>query len=224
MSRDSDAVLARIAVALPARDTWTDPAGYQQSLALCVVDSVFSLRATYVSTIAALRRYRAVRHGSGADPETDDLRDLVATIDARGGPLAAAGPALFGNQGYAPGTARRGREGVLKSEAIYRAAVSMLDVGISRIEDLRGNLTGGRAAWLGVRGLGWVSWDYLLMLTGDDGVKADTMVQRFVAEALGLPSVTGERAKIAVTDAAADSSIDARVLDHAIWLYQRERR
>jgi hypothetical protein len=224
MSRDGDAVLAHVAAVLPDRGTWTDPAGYRQSLALCVVDAVFSLRATYAATTAALGRYRAVRCASGAEPEADGLRDLVATVEASGGPVAAAGPALFGNRGYAPGTARRGREGVLKSEAIYRAAVSMLDIGIDRIEDLRSDLTGGRAAWLGVRGLGWVSWDYLLMLTGDDGVKADTMVQRFVAGALGLPSVTGERAKTAVTDAAADSSIDARVLDHAIWLYQRERR
>lgn len=224
MSGDGDAVLVRVAAVLPARETWTDPAGYRRSLALCVVDAVFSLRATYASTTAALERYRTARRGAGADPEVDGLRELVTTVDAGGGPVAAAGPVLFGNQGYAPGTARRGREGVLKSEAIYRAAVSMLDIGIDRIEDLHGNPTGGRAAWLGVRGLGWVSWDYLLMLTGDDGVKADTMVQRFVAGALGLPSVTGERAKAAVTDAAAALRADARVLDHAIWLYQRERR
>lgn len=223
MSADGHAVAEQVRRTLPPPESWTNPTGYRGSLALCVIDSVFSLRAAYSSTVAVVNRYRAARQQAGADPEIDGLGELVAAIDSVGGPRTAAGPALFDNRGYAPGTARRGTEGVLKSEAIYSAATAMRHAGIDSTEDLREQLSSGRAAWLGVRGLGWVSWDYLLMLTGADGVKADTMVQRFVATSVGAPAVSGERAKVAVIDAAALLEVDARVLDHAIWLHQRKQ-
>jgi hypothetical protein len=36
-----------------------------------------------------------------------------------------------------------------------------------------------------LRGLGPVTWDYFLMLLGTPGVKADTWIVRFAADALG---------------------------------------
>ncbi|WP_029291285.1 hypothetical protein [Cellulomonas sp. HZM] len=223
MTSDAEAVRALVDAQLAAPDTWKDPSGYRGSLALCVLDSVFSLRATYPATARVLKRFRAARKAAGSDPDVDNLADLVAAIDEVGGPERAAGPALFSNGSYAPGTVRKGRRGVLKAEAVYDGATGLLAVGISTIEDLRANTPGAEAAWLAVRGLGWVSWDYLRMLTGETGVKADTMLQRFVATALNVPKVTGERAKGAVTEAAELMTVDARVLDHAIWLYQREQ-
>lgn len=221
MAFDGEAVQRRAESVLPAPSEWLDPSGYKGSLALCVIDSAFSLRATYASTTRVLSRYRAVRLATGADADVDNLTDLVATIDAVGGPTMAAGPALFGNHGYAPGTNRAGRQGVLKAEAVHQAARQLLAADIDTIEDLRARHEAARRAWLGVRGLGWVSWDYLQMLTGEGGVKADTMVQRFVAAALETRTVGAAQAKAAVLDAAELMRVDARILDHAIWLYER---
>ena len=188
-----------------------------------MIDSVFSLRAAYPSTERVLDRYRAVRRAAGGDPNRDGLADLVATIDETGGPNAAAGPALFDNRAYAPGTVGRGRTGVHKAAAVYEGATSLQTAGIDTTADLLDNTEGAAAMWSGVRGLGRVSWAYLLMLAGTDGVKADTMVRRFVAAAVGVQAVNDERARLAVEGAAELIDADTRVLDHAIWLYQRQR-
>lgn len=223
MTSDGEAVQRRAESVLPAPNEWKDPSGYRGSLALCVIDSAFSLRASYASTSRVLERYRAVRQAAGADADVDNLMDLVAAIDSVGGSAMAAGPGLFSNHGYAPGTARAGRQGVLKAEAVHQAARQLLAADTDTIDDLRAHQVAARRAWLSVRGLGWVSWDYLQMLTGDDGVKADTMVQRFVAAALEARTVGATRAKAAVLDAAELMRVDARILDHAIWLYEREQ-
>jgi len=221
MNADAEAVRDRVEAALPPPATWTDPTGYRDSLAMCVIDSVFSLRASYSSTVRVLDRYRAVRRAAGGNPERDRLTDLLATVDGVGGPDAAAGPALFDNRTYAPGTARRGRTGVLKAAAVHDAATKLRSIGIDTIADLSDRTDSAATAWRSVRGLGRVSWAYVLMLTGAVGVKADTMVRRFVAAAVGVQAVTDERARQAVEDAARLLGVDARVLDHAIWLYQR---
>ena len=61
------------------------------------------------------------------------------------------------------------------------------------------------------------------MLCELPGVKADRMVIRFVADALGIAeaAVPAERANALVTRAADAVGRDPRYLDYAIWLYQR---
>lgn len=223
MSADAEAVRVRVEAQLPDRSGWTDPSGYRDSLAMCVLDSVFSLRASYASTVRVLARYRAVRRPAGGDPNHDRLDDLVAAVEDAGGSEAAAGPALFGNRAFAPGTARRGQTGVLKAAAVYEVATKLHGAGIDTIADLQNDTDKAAAEWLSVRGLGRVSWAYVLMLTGADGVKADVMVRRFVATAVGEQAVTDERARLAVEGAAELMGVGARLLDHAIWRYQREQ-
>ena len=60
------------------------------------------------------------------------------------------------------------------------------------------------------------------MLTGLQGVKADRMVRRFVADALGEDehAVSQLDARTLVTEAAARLNVDVSQLDYAIWLYQ----
>jgi hypothetical protein len=109
------------------------------------------------------------------------------------------------------GTAHKApRTSVLKAVVMRQAAMSLMDAGVDATVDLRAAVANEsrlpivRGAWVRVHGLGKVSWDYLLMLAGEDGVKADTMVRRFVAEAIGLNGmVADERAHAAVRSAAA---------------------
>ena len=58
---------------------------------------------------------------------------------------------------------------------------------------------------------------------GHPGVKADTMIIRFVASALHVDSIESTRAREAVLGAAQLLDVQARDLDHAIWRHQSGR-
>lgn len=83
-----------------------------------------------------------------------------------------------------------------------------------------------RRAYVAVRGLGTVTWDYLCMLLGVDGVKADVWVVRFVSRALRDdtgdssrdPAYCGELLRLA----AAQLQVPATKLDHAVWAQMRQ--
>ncbi|GAB2472030.1 hypothetical protein [Xylanimonas ulmi] len=204
---------------LGATAGWQEPAGYPDSLALCAIDSVYSLQSPYSATVRVLDRYRVARRRQGGDPERDGASELLAAVDDAGGPAVAA-EVLFGNRGKAPGT----RSARLKSEALAEAVGRLREIGIETAEALSGaDEAAARRAWC-VRGLGAVSWDYVLMLAGVQGVKADTMVRRFVTAAVGASVlVSKERAESAVKAAASRLGATERALDHAIWLHQRRQ-
>lgn len=220
---DTDAVEKLVRETLGDPASWQEPAGYPDSLALCAIDSVYSLQSRYSATVRVLDRYRAYRREQGGDPNTDGASELLAAIEAAGGPAAAA-DLLFGNRAKAPGT----RGSRLKSESLAEAVGRLRDIGVETAADLRAaaksDVKPAERAWR-VKGLGIVSFDYLLMLSGAQGVKADTMVRRFVTRAVeesGL--VSKERAERAVKGAAQSFGSTQRALDHAIWLYQRTAR
>jgi hypothetical protein len=214
MSENAQAVLDLVEQELGLVETWTEPSGYRSSLAMCVIDAVFGLRSTYSAVVNVLDRYRALRRSQGADPYQDSGPDLLAVIDGAGGPQAAA-ETIFNNN-VAPGT------DVLKSVALTRGVEALKGVGVTTAADLRDaspvTLAAARTAWTRTYGLGPVSWDYLLMLAGQDGVKADTMVRRFVTRAVGASQqVSVERARAAVREAAERLGVQQSVLDHRIW-------
>ncbi|MFN2319004.1 MAG: hypothetical protein ABR500_04920 [Dermatophilaceae bacterium] len=69
----------------PAR--WFHPAGYD-SVALAVLDSIYSTGNQYTGVVNALNKYRAARRGEGRDPDHDGAGDLVAAVDRWGGTSA----------------------------------------------------------------------------------------------------------------------------------------
>ncbi len=82
-----------------------------------------------------------------------------------------------------------------------------------------------KTAWLSVHGLGITSWDYLEMNVGLQGVKADTMVRRYVARAVGASKmVSVDRARAAVKGAADLIDVSYKRLDHAIWREESGQR
>lgn len=139
--------------------------------------------------------------------------------------------------------------GVTKASAVLEAAQAFrsLDIGSSSpletasdVRDLAGRQTNvdGRPwvdclkdAYTGVRGLGWVTFRYFLMLLGIQGVKADTMIRRFVAEALGVKTGRVSAGKAHDLVVAAHGQVapdlhggpDLTQFDHGLWLYQRRR-
>jgi len=110
-----------------------------------------------------------------------------------------------------------------------RAAEALLAINVDSTQDLRkaaedaDTLEAVHEAWTGVHGLGKASWDYLLMLAGPDGSKADTLLLRFTTRALALPrTVPPTRAQAALKCSANTLGVTQKRLDHAIWLYESE--
>lgn len=190
------------------------PFGYD-SLALAIVDAVYSLRARYAGVVNVIARYREARREDGADPNADGVPELRTALAERG---AAA---LFRNGGFAPGTSRR------KDEVIASVAEKFDEAGIRTRDDFNARVAGGgaeevRALWTSEKGLGKISWHYLVMLMGNPDVKTDLWIHRFLDRALGA-SVSDEEARQLITEAAGRLGVATTALDHMIWTTEQQR-
>ena len=65
-------------------DRWFVPDGYPNSLALCVIDAIFSINFTYQGVVNVLNRYRRLRAERGGDADQDSIEDLLRTFDGVG--------------------------------------------------------------------------------------------------------------------------------------------
>lgn len=215
----TDDQLQRVLVAVRSElgdpDTWGAPVEMRESLALAALNSVHTLRAGTPSVIRVMRRYRAHRVAEGADPETDSGPDLLAVIDAAGGPEGFSRD-VTRNQSKLPGTKR------LRADGIREALGNLEANGVTTAELLRERSEDDavRRAWTRVKGLGPLSWQYLLMNAGIGSLtKPDVMIRRFLGRAVG-EKVSVARATKLLTDAAQELGVEARALDRAIWLYE----
>ena len=106
-----------------------DPAGWPMattysSLALAVIDSLWSIGVRYTGVRNVIARYRAFRSRAGVDADQDTPADLAAVIDGAGGPDAFA--EIVANR-----QRTSSRNGILKAEAVRLAADVLIDAGIS---------------------------------------------------------------------------------------------
>jgi hypothetical protein len=205
-ANDLDAFLAHLDRELPRkRPDW--PGGYPDEVEAALIDAVLSIRARYGDSDTGVRgavgRWRRCRSGT--------VNDLKALADAD--PMVMA--ETLGNHQRVSG-------GALKAVAITQAATRLLAVGARHAADIDPSSTPQRAAYVGVRGLGPVTWRYFCMLLGSQGVKADTWLTRFASEALARTVGPNETEGL-VLAAAKSLDEDASRLDHAIWEYIRSR-
>lgn len=206
-------------------DLWFAPDGYPNSLALCIVDSIYSTGAHYSSVINVVRRYRDDRQDRGGDASTDGASELAGNIDARGGPDAWA--IAIGNR--RPTSTSPGAP--LKADAIYRLANNLVDAGTDTAEAFRSAVANGRAdelksLWRSTPGQrSGITWEYALMLLGVPGVKADRMVVRYVARALERPTLDMSPVEAAELVRGVAERNDWNVIrtDHAIWRFESGR-
>jgi hypothetical protein len=224
MSVDHDGdvakVVARCQALLGPAESWVAPAGYPDGLALCVLDSVWSIGVQYGGVVAVLRRYRSLRTAGGADADRDGLTELAAVIDRAGGPDVFAVEVANRQR-----TSTRG--GILKAEAVLRCARGLIGLDVASTAGLLGcdadRLIAAQRAWCAVPGQrSGISWRYLRLLAGAPDVKPDRMIIRFVQAAIGRVPPAGEAAAL-VTAAAASLDADVRGLDHRMWKHQSGR-
>ena len=221
-----EAVVRYCRTRLGPPDRWITARGYPGGLALCVIDSIQSTGPRYTSVVNVVGRYRRYREDRGGNADEDGARTLLATFAELGGPVGWASRIGNGNRTFARSHAP------LKAEAIHQAAAALDRLGVDGVADLRRSLADEseaddlERAWLGVVSQSsGITWSYFLRLAGHPGVKADRMIVRFVADALGCSesAVRPERARVLVTVAAGDMQVSASDLDHAIWRYRSGR-
>lgn len=204
---------------------WYSPDGYPNSLALCIVDSIYSTGAHYSSVVNVVRRYRDARRAAGGDADADGTAELLASMDAHGGPDGWA--STIGNR--RPTSTAKGAP--LKAAAIHNLASDLADAGVPTADAFRSAVSDGRhdelkALWRSTPGQrSGITWEYALMLMGVPGVKADRMVVRYVARAIGraMSDVSPAEAAALVRRLAQQKGWDVIRTDHAIWRFESGR-
>ncbi|MCV7383743.1 hypothetical protein [Mycolicibacter longobardus] len=203
---DVERLVAGIRSAITLRKT---PGGWPENIELALIDAVLSIRARYGVTAdtgvrGAIKRYQADSGRTG----WDDLRILGDINSARLSEVLAN---------------RQKTGGALKTEAIVDAARRLAEAGVVHAADVDRNSDKQKSIYCGTRGLGPVTWSYFLMLLGTDGVKPDTLVTRFVSEAVG--GRPGPDAVTALVTAAAEClEMSSSDLDHSIWRHMSNPR
>jgi hypothetical protein len=221
---DGAAVAEACAPLLPVQAT---PEGYPNGLALCLLDSIWSLGVRYGSVGKVVDRYQRWVRDHDGNPTTRTSEQLVDDIANAGGSDAFA-------EHVVQNRARTStRNGILKAEAVRRVASEMANLGISTPRDLCARADEQRVepAWNAVKGqASGLSFHYALMLAGHEGIKPDRMIRRFVTRALDEKRVVSpERSEEAVRAAlellrADHPGLTLRGLDHAIWSNERSRK
>lgn len=193
---------------------WQTPEGYPNSLALCIIDSLYSTGSHYTSVVNVVTKYKATEgtsHGA---------QDLLHSIEKAGGPRGWAENVVSNLK-----PAHTKPHALLKAEIIEQAAQLMVDLNIDTVEDLRSTVeaspqdnpvhTGWKKLPSQRSGL---TYNYLLILAGMPSVKPDRMVLRFLATALGEDTDLSFDRAVALIGAAADGlQVSTRTLDHIVW-------
>lgn len=193
---------------------WQTPDGYPDSLALCIIDSLYSTGSHYTSVVNVVTRYKTTEgtsHGA---------QDLLESIKNAGGPRGWAEDVVDNRK-----PAHTKPHALLKADIIDRAARLMVCLGIDTVQDLRATVETSpqdnpvHAGWkkLPSQSSG-VTYNYLLILAGMPSVKPDRMVLRFLANALGEDAdLSFARAVELIQTAADELKVSSRTLDHIVW-------
>ncbi|MGQ7787943.1 hypothetical protein [Nesterenkonia sp. K-15-9-6] len=195
------------------------PGGYPDEISTALIDAVYSARQRYYSETPGVGVYNRVQKFREAFPDVrNNLQQLVGMEESQI-------RSILGDNVVADGRQTR------KSVVVQRAAGNMLELGVQYagdLEDADSELV--KKAYTSVRGLGWITFEYFLMLLGQPGIKADVMITRFVNAALterGMSQVDSKQARQILETVHAQDGV-ARGLgltdfDHTIWRWQRGR-
>lgn len=205
--------------------TWITADGYPDSLALCIIDSLWSTGPSYGAVQNVIARYSAHRRLNGHDANQDGTHELLRVFKAEGGSDGFARLVNNHNRAYS------NRNAPLKAEVVYQAALKLHGMGVRTMTDLHAqyaadeHLTDLKKVWLKLPSQSsGITFNYLLILAGYASVKPDRMIIRFVEKHGGItrdltPMETGDLIK----QVANLYPVAANRLDHVIWLYASGR-
>lgn len=214
MTDDPRVAALSAAVNLIPDDHFTDyGGGWANEIGTALIDAVFSIRSRYRAsspTAGVIGRVRSFRN-----EESDAKDDLVVLRDLGSNRIRE----LMGS------TVTGGRP---KSVAVVDAADAFAENGIVHAEDfLVADTAAMKRVYTGVHGLGWVTFEYFTMLLGLPGVKADTMITRYVNRVLAganLQQGSNYEAREIAISAYNDSQRGATLthFEHAIWKFESD--
>jgi hypothetical protein len=202
---------------------------FYASLPLCIIDAVFSIGVKYEGTKRTVVRWARSQNPQWAldrrlSGEEHGVSDFIRTLETMTADELANGP--FGNR-----QRTSSRSGILKTDAIRQFAIALQQVGIERFDDIKdaNKLTSAESLVTKIAGQrSGISFDYFVLLAGNELVKADRMICRFVADAAQVDTVSPGVAKEAVIGAAKLLKVDfphldTRLLDSEIWSYESQK-
>ena len=227
--RLSESVAEAARRVLPLKDASLGDEHEYASLPLCVIDAVFSIGVRYSSTKPVPRRWAEAQ-----TPHWPLLRRELTVEHSISDFLTALTP--FTDEALALNIFRNkqrtsSRGGVLKAEAVRQFAVELQRAGIDQFSDMGDEAKLELAeTYVKTRVKGQssgISFEYFRVLVGQETVKADRMVCRFVARAAGLERIAPTVARQAVIDATAllksdYPNLNTRLLDFVIWNYKSQ--
>ena len=203
---------------------WPRPDGYPNSLALCVIDSIWSIGIRYSTVVQVLDRYLTARGENGLEACQSHQEGPRAFLAWFSGPSGPHTPERL-SELVANRNRTSSKNGVLKATAVVQAMQLLSGEAIESTEDLRTRGDSVKDKWTstvpGQRS--GISWSYLLMLAGEPGVKADRMVMSFMKRMSAPSQMTADQFVDLVVQEINDPRIDATNVDHQIWLTERSR-
>lgn len=187
-----------------------------KSLAVCIIDCVYSLRAQYESTTKKVVTRYADKYMKGdVNSSKNQLNDLIKHIEESGGTEAFAKVVLQNQQ-------KSG--GVLKSEVCLNLARYLRYLHINTMDDFR-NFECPELLEIvirAVKGIGDAGTNYLFMLAGDPNrCKPDTHIHHCVRDACGV-DLSNEEIQALFKDAVTTLVVEyptltVSMLDGIIW-------
>ncbi len=192
---------------------WPNVIEFDDSLALCALSTVYSLRSYPAAASRVIEKYRDLRQTT----DRDGGPDLIRVIGQMGGPeLFASG--ILQDCSKIPGTSRLRVEG---AQIALRRLASLQDP-VTTTENLRERFEDPlvKSAWLSVEGLVPMSWIYLLMSAGVETTREqEVVVGSYVERALGLDAELSLVSALWLVKAAANAfDVAPHVLMRAIWM------
>jgi hypothetical protein len=202
---------------------WTKwPGGWRGDIESALIDAVFSARAIYRSKWGRgiSRKMADWQVRRNEQRSAFSLDALIDEIDAVG---VDAWARTFGNSQPSPNRRENAPGGPSKTATVREAADKLRKAGINIADDINADSAATTKTKLrSVSGIGYATANYFLMLLGVPGIKPDRMIHRFLKEATGH-SFTDAYAEQVLRAVAAQFSVQAHELDHAIWRYESER-
>jgi len=207
----------------------TEEYGYH-NLPLCIIDAVFSIGVNYTSTENVVKRFcehfgvTRLREKELA-PQSEQLSVSAFIQFHQGFTFQEMAEKVYQNK-----QRTSSRNGILKTEAVFRFAGVVQKFGVEYLQDVHKVLGNekfeaeiaripGQSSGLSTR--------YFYMLAGDENfIKPDRMIHRFIQAAIGRDLSIEDCQELLVT-AHAELVRDyplltPRSLDHQIWVWQRQ--
>ena len=205
---------------------WNNPAGYRSSLALCVMDSIWSIGIRYQTVEMVLNRYLKARGYAGLKESQsclDGPRALLEWVEALSMPGGTPAEVFSGAVQNKNRTSSV--NGILKAEAVLQACFLLKSMGIDSPKDLLAQSDVVEPLWCSeVKGqASGISWRYLLMLSGQSGVKPDRWIISFM-QRMGVGAGMSPKDFVqTIVAGIGQEDIDATAVDHRIWSLERKK-